>query len=120
MFFIIIGMLLTLVLAAVVLALVAVPARRQGRDVLTPHGEELVQAARERTSEAVDAARDRVGDLAERLPLVPRGTSRGHEQDAAEPGLDRDGESGQQGPDRPADRVIDVREPRLPAHPPLP
>jgi hypothetical protein len=66
---VIIGMLLALVLAAVVLALVAVPARREGRDVLTPPGEQIVNQARERTAGAVGAARLRVGDLAERLPV---------------------------------------------------
>ncbi|HET8617289.1 MAG TPA: hypothetical protein VFL94_17365 [Actinomycetales bacterium] len=71
---VIIGMLLALVLAAVVLALVAVPARREGRDVLTSQGEQIVHQARERTAGAVGAARERVGDLAERLP-VGRGES---------------------------------------------
>jgi hypothetical protein len=67
---VIIGMLFALVLAAVVLALVAVPARREGRDVLTSEGEQIVTQARARTADAVGAARDRVGGLAERLPLV--------------------------------------------------
>lgn len=73
---VIIGMVVALVLAAVVLALVAVPARREGRDVLTSQGEQLVShalertadavgAARERTADAVGAARERVGELAE-------------------------------------------------------
>jgi hypothetical protein len=66
---VIIGMLVALVLAAVVLALVAVPARREGRDVLTRQGEQIVNQARERTAGAVGAARGRVGDLAERLPV---------------------------------------------------
>jgi hypothetical protein len=66
------GMLVTLLIAGVVVAAVAVPAYREGRDVLSPEGEQLMQAARDRTVEAVDTARERVGervgDLAERLP----------------------------------------------------
>jgi hypothetical protein len=73
----IIGMLVTLLIAAVVVAAVAVPAHREGRGLLTPEGEQLVQTARERTVEAVEAARDKVGstvgDLAERLPVTRPG-----------------------------------------------
>jgi hypothetical protein len=70
----IVGMLLCLVLAVAVVGLVAIPARRQGRDVLTPKGEEVlsrvrektgsaVETAREKTGEAMDAARDKVADV---------------------------------------------------------
>jgi hypothetical protein len=69
---VVVGMLIALLIAAAVVALVAVPARREGRDVLSAQGEQLVQAARERTVEAVEAARDKVGDLAERLPVTGR------------------------------------------------
>jgi hypothetical protein len=72
---VILGMLVALVLAAVVLALVAVPARQQGRELLTSQGEEIVSQALERTAEVMGAARDRVGDLADRLPL-PGGEGR--------------------------------------------
>jgi hypothetical protein len=72
---VILGMLVALVLAAVVLALVAVPARQQGRELLTSHGEEIVSQALGRTAEVMGAARDRVGDLADRLPL-PGGEAR--------------------------------------------
>jgi type II secretory pathway pseudopilin PulG len=72
---VILGMLVALVLAAVVLAAVAVPARQQGREVLTSQGEELVSQALERTSEAMGAARTKVGELADRLPL-PGGDDR--------------------------------------------
>ena len=76
----IIGMLVTLLVAGVVVAAVAIPAHREGRDVLSPQGEQIVQAARDRTAEAVEVARDRtvdavgvarekVGELAERLPV---------------------------------------------------
>jgi hypothetical protein len=54
---VIVGMLLALLLAVGVVALVAVPARREGRELLTPQGEQLVQQAR-----------DRVVDLRDRLP----------------------------------------------------
>jgi ElaB/YqjD/DUF883 family membrane-anchored ribosome-binding protein len=67
-------MLLCLVLAVAVVGLVAIPARREGRDLLTPKGEEVlsrvrektgsaVETAREKTGEALDAARDKVADV---------------------------------------------------------
>jgi hypothetical protein len=70
----IVGMLLCVVLAVAVVALVAIPARRQGRDLLTPKGDEVVsrvrditgsavETAREKTGEAVDAARDKIADF---------------------------------------------------------
>ena len=80
---VILGMLIALVLAAVVLAAVAVPARQQGREVLTTQGEELVSQALERTAEAMGAARDKVGELADRLPL-PGAASAGEGRHAAE------------------------------------
>jgi hypothetical protein len=68
------GMLLSIGLAAAVLSVVVVPARRAGRDVLTPKGEDVVslvrektgsvvEAAREKSSEALDAAREKVADV---------------------------------------------------------
>ena len=50
----IVGMLLCVGLALAVVALVAIPARRQGRDVLTAEGEEIVAMAKERTQDALD------------------------------------------------------------------
>ena len=50
----IIGMLLCVGLALAVVALVAIPARREGRDLLTPKGEEVMAMARERTQDAFD------------------------------------------------------------------
>lgn len=44
---IVIGMLLCVALAVGVVLLVAVPARREGRDLLTPRGEEVVGSLRE-------------------------------------------------------------------------
>jgi hypothetical protein len=54
----ILGMLLCVGLALAVVALVAIPARREGRDVLTPRGEEVVAAARELTQDALDKTGD--------------------------------------------------------------
>ena len=48
----IIGMLICVVLALAVVALVAIPARRDGRDILTPKGEEVVIALKERQQSA--------------------------------------------------------------------
>ena len=44
----ILGLLLCVGVAMVVVGLVAVPARRQGRDVLTPKGEQVLTRALER------------------------------------------------------------------------
>jgi hypothetical protein len=54
----VLGMLVCLGLAVAVVALVAVPARRQGRQVLTPRGDEVVGSLRDRT-DAVRARLDR-------------------------------------------------------------
>jgi hypothetical protein len=45
---VVVGMLFCVGLGVAVMALVAVPARRQGRDVLTERGEEVVLSLRER------------------------------------------------------------------------
>lgn len=58
------GMLAALALSLLVVALVAVPARRQGRDLLTPQGEQIVQAALERTAEVASAALDKTAEVA--------------------------------------------------------
>lgn len=57
------GMLVSVVLAVAVVGLVAIPARREGRDLLTPKGEEVVAQMREKTGEAMVAARDKVADV---------------------------------------------------------
>ena len=57
---VIVGMLIALALSLAVVALVAVPARRAGRDVLTPQGEQIMQSARDRTAEMAGAARDKM------------------------------------------------------------
>ena len=63
MFVLEIGMLLSVVLAVVVVCVVAVPARREGRGMLTPKGDDMVSMVREKTGEALEAARDKVSDV---------------------------------------------------------
>jgi len=63
MFVLVLAMLLSVVLAVAVMGLVAIPARREGRDMLTPKGEEVVLRVREKTAGAMDAARDKVTDV---------------------------------------------------------
>jgi hypothetical protein len=74
----IIGMLLCLALAVAVVAVVAIPARRQGRELLTPQGEDIValvkektEATLEKTGDALSTAKDRVGDTV--TQVGPRG-----------------------------------------------
>lgn len=69
MVWLIIGMLICVGLAVAVVALVAIPARREGRELLTPQGEELVATVKEKTEstldktgEAIVAAKDKVAD----------------------------------------------------------
>ena len=57
----IVGMLLCLILAVAVVGMVAIPARREGRDVLTPKGEEVVSRVREKTGSAMETAREKTG-----------------------------------------------------------
>ena len=45
-----------------VLVAVALPARREGRDLLTPHGEDVVARVRERTGTVAAVTRERTGD----------------------------------------------------------
>jgi len=78
-------MLLCLAIAVAVVGLVAIPARRQGRELLTPKGEKVVsrvrektssvvETAREKTGEAVGAARDKVADVTSRDADAPADT----------------------------------------------
>jgi hypothetical protein len=48
-----IGMLLALALAVAVMVAVALPARREGRDVLTPQGEETLRAMRDKVADVI-------------------------------------------------------------------
>ena len=58
----IIGMLICVVLAVAVVAVVAIPARREGRDLLTPQGEELISAAKDKAREKTESALEKTGD----------------------------------------------------------
>jgi hypothetical protein len=65
----IVGMLVCLGLAVAIVAVVAIPARREGRELLTPQGEDLVaivkertEATLEKTGEALTSAKDRMSD----------------------------------------------------------
>lgn len=62
MFTLVVAMLVCVVVAALVVGVVAIPARREGREMLTPHGEEVVAHVRHRTSRAADRARERTED----------------------------------------------------------
>jgi hypothetical protein len=57
------GMILVLCLGLAVVLAVALPARREGRDLLTPHGEDVVAKVRERTGTLASATAERTGDL---------------------------------------------------------
>lgn len=63
MIVLVLGMLVSVVLAVAVVGVVAIPARREGRDLLTPKGEEVVALVRDKTGEAMVAARDKVSDV---------------------------------------------------------
>ena len=65
----IIGMLICVGLAVAVVALVAIPARREGRELLSPQGEELIAVVKDKTvstlettGEALTTAKDKVAD----------------------------------------------------------
>jgi hypothetical protein len=59
----VLGMLLSVGLAVAVVCVVAVPARREGRDMLTPKGEDMVSLVRERTGDVLDTAREKTGGV---------------------------------------------------------
>ena len=67
MVFVVLGMLVCVGLALAVLALVAVPARRQGRDVLSERGEQVIESIRDRQSRA-DVAEDDRRAVADGVP----------------------------------------------------
>ena len=67
MLFVVLGLFVCVGLALAVLALVAVPARRQGRDVLTERGEQVIESIRERQLRA-DAGSDGGPDVAGGAP----------------------------------------------------
>jgi len=59
----VLAMLLCLALGLGVVLAVVVPARRAGRDLLTPHGEHVVARVRERTESVASATRERTEGL---------------------------------------------------------
>jgi competence protein ComGC len=74
MFVLVVGMLVSVALGVATLCMVAIPARREGREVLTAKGEDVVslvvektgdalETAREKTGVAFDAARDKVSEV---------------------------------------------------------
>jgi hypothetical protein len=63
----IIGMLVCVGLAVAVVALVAVPARREGRDLLSPEGEEIMASAREMTGSAIERTGDAIANAKDRV-----------------------------------------------------
>jgi hypothetical protein len=62
MFVLVLGMVVSVGLAVAVVCVVAVPARRDGRDVLTAKGEDVVSTVRDRTGSAVETAREKTGE----------------------------------------------------------
>jgi hypothetical protein len=62
MFVLVAGMLVSVGLAVAVVCIVAVPARREGRDMLAPRGEEMVTLVREKSGDAFDTAREKTGE----------------------------------------------------------
>jgi hypothetical protein len=65
MFVLVVGMLLSVVLGVATLCMVAVPARREGREVLTPKGEDVVTLVRDKTGDAIETAREKTGEAFE-------------------------------------------------------
>ena len=65
MFVLVLAMLVSVVLAVAVMGLVAIPARREGREMLTPKGEEVVLKVREKTGSAVETAREKTAGAME-------------------------------------------------------
>lgn len=63
----ILGMLLCVGLALAVVAVVAIPARREGRELLTPQGEELVSLVKERTETTIERTGERLADAKDKV-----------------------------------------------------
>ncbi|MBC7558600.1 MAG: hypothetical protein H7270_04455 [Dermatophilaceae bacterium] len=55
-------MAISLGLAMLVVCAVAIPARRDGRDLLTAKGEDVVSLVRDKTGSAVETAREKTGE----------------------------------------------------------
>lgn len=80
-------MILCVALALAVVLAVAVPARREGRGLLTPHGEEVVARVKERTESAASATKGRTEGLvtAVKDKVGPSGTSEQHATPPSQP-----------------------------------
>jgi hypothetical protein len=63
----ILGMLICLGLALAVVALVAIPARREGRELLTPQGEELVATVKDKTESTIERTGERISDAKDKV-----------------------------------------------------
>ena len=63
MFVLVLGMLLSVALGVATLCMVALPARREGRKVLTSKGEDVVSLVREKTGDALETAREKTGEV---------------------------------------------------------
>jgi hypothetical protein len=61
MYVLVVFMSLIVALALAVVCVVAIPARREGREVLTAKGENVVSRVKEKTGSAVEAAREKTG-----------------------------------------------------------
>ena len=59
----VITMVVCLLLGLAVVLAVAVPARREGKDLLTPRGEEVVARVRERTEHVASATKERTEEV---------------------------------------------------------
>lgn len=67
MVWLILAMIVCLALAAAVVGAVAVPARREGRQVLTPKGEQVVTGVTRRTDKVVSGARRRASHATQKV-----------------------------------------------------
>ena len=65
MFVLVVGMLVSVALGLITLFAVAIPARREGRVVLTPKGEDVVTKVREKTGDALETAKEKTGEALE-------------------------------------------------------
>jgi hypothetical protein len=63
----IIGMLICVGLAVAVVALVAIPARREGRGLLTPQGEEIMAVVKEKTEATIEKTGDAIGTAKDKV-----------------------------------------------------
>ncbi len=63
MLVLVVAMVLCLGLSVAIVALVALPARREGREVFTPEGADLVARVRDRAEDVTASARDKAQGL---------------------------------------------------------